>query len=342
MSKANYPIPHSSILERFKINDAIIASMAGAVSCSIAHSLVVPLDVVKTKMQTDSAFAGQSILKVGRRIVSSKGGFSLLLQGLSATFIGYFLQGACKFGFYEHFKGVLFHCAENLHTTSSGTHKKENNARIPVLLTASSAAEAIACVFLSPLERTRIRMVVEKSEHGLIQSMKKIVSESGFCGLWLGLVPVLLKQIPYTAVKLSGYELMSNPIRKVITDCNKFTPEQETLLTGLTAGVLAGILAAAVSQPADALLSKVCGGSASAAEFLFTDGLPGLVGAFRELGIKKCYEGFRPRAIMIGTLTAGQMVIYENFKQAIHSNFHGQHILLTARPIPLQAQQIKK
>jgi len=273
-------------------------------------------------MQTDPSFAGKSILKAGRQLVSSKGGFSLLLQGLSATFIGYFLQGACKFGFYEHFKGVLFNCAENLHKTSGGQPQNNPNERIPILLTASSAAEAIACVLLSPLERTRIRMVVDKSEHGLIQCMKKIVSESGFSGLWLGLVPVMLKQIPYTAVKLSGYELMSNPIRKVFKDSQNFTPEQETFLTGLTTGVLAGILAAAVSQPADALLSKVCSGSTVAAECMIIDGLPGLVDAFREMGIKKCFEGFRPRAIMIGTLTAGQMVIYENFRQAIHSKFH--------------------
>ena len=59
-------------------------------------------DVIKTKLQTEASLTGPraaaaSILK------ASDGRFALsgFFKGLCPTAIGYFLQGACKFGGYE-------------------------------------------------------------------------------------------------------------------------------------------------------------------------------------------------------------------------------------------------
>ena len=63
----------------------------GVLSCGLTHTAVVPLCLVKCHMQMDPQ--------------KYKGiGFHGLAKGWAPTFIGYSLQGLCKFGFYEVLK----------------------------------------------------------------------------------------------------------------------------------------------------------------------------------------------------------------------------------------------
>lgn len=76
-------------------------SVAGAISCSATHSLVVPLDVIKTRMQTNSDLT--SVREAVRAILASGPGKGPLraiafFKGFGATAAGYWLQGAAKFG----------------------------------------------------------------------------------------------------------------------------------------------------------------------------------------------------------------------------------------------------
>jgi solute carrier family 25 phosphate transporter 3 len=70
----------------------------------------------------------------------------------------------------------------------------------------------------------------------------------------------------------------------------------------LGAGLIAGMAAAVISQPADTLLSKINK----------TKGAPGqsttsrLVSMAGQLGAKGLFTGMSARLVMIGTLTAGQ------------------------------------
>ena len=72
-----------------------------------------------------------------------------------------------------------------------------------------------------------------------------------------------------------------------------------------------------MSQPADVLLSKMCGGSALLSECLIIDGLPGMINVLREIGFKGCFAGLHARALMVGSLTAMQFFVYENVKNVI-------------------------
>jgi solute carrier family 25 phosphate transporter 3 len=64
------------------------------------------LDVVKTKMQTSPERFSNSVFSAATDIVKTEG-VSFLLAGLGPTVVGYGLEGALKFGFYETFKIVL-------------------------------------------------------------------------------------------------------------------------------------------------------------------------------------------------------------------------------------------
>jgi solute carrier family 25 (mitochondrial phosphate transporter), member 3 len=69
---------------------------------------LVPLriDVIKTRIQVDPVFKGQSMLKTGRAIVGREGA-SALLTGFGPTAWGYLVQGGGKFAGYEFFKCQL-------------------------------------------------------------------------------------------------------------------------------------------------------------------------------------------------------------------------------------------
>ena len=71
-----------------------LCGFVGVLSCGLTHIAVVPLDLVKCCMQVDP----QKYKDIG---------FCGLAKGWALTFIGYSLQGLCKFGFYEVFK-VLY------------------------------------------------------------------------------------------------------------------------------------------------------------------------------------------------------------------------------------------
>lgn len=80
----------------------------------------------------------------------------------------------------------------------------------------------------------------------------------------------------------------------------------------LASGLLAGVAAAIVSQPADTMLSKINK----------TSGLPGegtvarLVKIAREVGFRGSYSGIGPRLVMVGGMGAGQFAIYGSIKKA--------------------------
>lgn len=66
------------------------------------------LDVVKTKMQTNPERFNKGVVHAAGDIIS-KEGVGFLLAGLGPTVVGYGLEGALKFGFYETFKKIFDH-----------------------------------------------------------------------------------------------------------------------------------------------------------------------------------------------------------------------------------------
>lgn len=71
-------------------------------SCGITHTAVVPLDLVKCRIQVDPA-KYKSVFN-GFKVTLKEDGTRGLAKGWAPTFFGYSAQGLCKFGLYEVFK----------------------------------------------------------------------------------------------------------------------------------------------------------------------------------------------------------------------------------------------
>lgn len=79
-----------------------LCGFGGLLSCGLTHTAVVPLDLVKCRIQVDGAKYG-NIVK-GFKVTVAEEGVRALAKGWAPTLIGYSMQGVCKFGFYEVFK----------------------------------------------------------------------------------------------------------------------------------------------------------------------------------------------------------------------------------------------
>lgn len=81
-----------------------LCGLGGILSCGITHTAVVPLDLVKCRIQVDPVKYGNLIK--GFRVSVAESGLKELGKGWAPTAFGYSAQGLCKFGLYEVFKHV--------------------------------------------------------------------------------------------------------------------------------------------------------------------------------------------------------------------------------------------
>eukprot|EP01133_Synstelium_polycarpum_P015945 gene15945-18957_t len=276
--------------------------MAGALCCSITHSAVVPLDVVKTRLQTNPAkYSG---MVSGFRTIVKEEGAMMLLQGLAPTAIGYALQGFFKFSFYEVFKKTY---GDAVGPENAVTY------RIPIWLAASATAETIADLALCPNEATRIRLVSDPAfAKSPAEAFSKILKNEGLLGLYKGLPPILLKQVPYTMAKFAVFEMTCENVYKMLAASGKpkeSMTDGQKLTVSLGSGIVSGVVAAIVSQPADTILSKIN-------QEKTDQGVGKAIGNIvRRLGVSGLFLGVGTRCFMVGTLTAGQFFIYDGIKQ---------------------------
>jgi len=225
-----------------------------------------------------------------------------LSTGLGPTVVGYFIQGWFKFGGVEFFK---------INISSAVGEQAAWDNRTGIYLGASAMAEFIADIFLCPLEATRIRLVSNPSfANGLLGGASRLMKEEGILrGFYSGFGPILMKQVPYTMAKFAVQGAAAEEI------ANSFLKKDLAELKGgvklgvsLVSGVVAGVCAAIISHPADTLLSKVNKAGAGGEGSIMTR----LGRIAKDIGfVKLCTVGLGARCVMIGTLTAGQFLLFD-------------------------------
>lgn len=271
-----------------------LCGFGGILSCGVTHTALVPLDLVKCRIQVDpTKYVG--IFK-GFKVTLSEEGVRALGKGWAPTAIGYSMQGLCKFGFYEVFK--------TLYSNLLG-EERTFVYRTSLYLAASASAEFFADIALSPMEAVKVRIqTMPGFANTLREGAPKLWAMEGIRGFYKGLPPLWLRQIPYTMMKFACFErtvefLYKNVVPKPRSECTK----SEQLVVTFLAGYIAGVFCAVVSHPADTVVSKLNQDSGSTA-----------VEAARKLGMAGLWKGLVPRIVMIGTLTALQWFIYDSVK----------------------------
>lgn len=272
-----------------------LCALGGMISCGTTHTLIVPLDLVKCRMQVDPVKF--TSLPQGLKLTLTEEGPKALVRGWAPTLVGYSLQGVGKFGFYEGFK--IFY----------GGLMGEENAylyKTSLYLIASASAEFFADIFLCPFEMMKVRIqTIPGYAANMREAYGKMKLENG--AFFAGLKPLWMRQIPYTMCKFSIFErtveyIYANVWPTPRSQCGK----SEQLCVTFISGYIAGVLCAIVSHPADSVVSV-----------LNKTPEKGAMGVLKELGPKGVWKGLGARIVMIGTLTALQWFIYDSVKVAL-------------------------
>eukprot|EP01080_Neovahlkampfia_damariscottae_P005884 gene5884-9712_t len=275
------------------------SGVAGGICCLFTHSIVVPIDVVKTKMQLDPLKYNKGMISTFSQVYKTEG-LQSLTAGLGATNYGYFLQGFCKFGGTEYFKIKL--------ANYLGEEKAWKN-RTKIYIGASCLAEFIGDLLLCPFEAIRIKSVSDANfPRGVIGGMSTVIKNEGFAQLYSGLFPIVFKQIPYVMTQFVVQGRASEMIYQSLNRNPHTSTNQFNLLISICAGLIAGVFAAIASHPADTILSQInkkgAGGSGST--------MSRIVNISKEMGFKKiCLVGLPTRCVMISLITAGQFGIFD-------------------------------
>ncbi|XP_046422967.1 solute carrier family 25 member 3 [Neodiprion pinetum] len=272
----------------------MLCGLGGILSCGLTHTMVTPLDLVKCRIQVDPA-KYKSVFN-GFKVTVKEGGVRALGTGWAPTFFGYSMQGMFKFGLYEVFK---------VYYSQLIGDELSYEYRTTLYLVSSASAEFFADIALAPMEAAKVRIqTMPGYAKTLREALPKMHADEGLGGFYKGLVPLWLRQIPYTMMKFACFErtvelLYKHVVPKPRADCTK----GEQLVVTFAAGYIAGVFCAVVSHPADSVVSKLNQEKGATAGDVV-----------RKLGFAGLWKGLAPRIVMIGTLTAAQWFIYDAVK----------------------------
>ena len=318
----------SAALSRERPLDASVYTLfaiAGAAGCTLTHSVLVPIDVVKTRKQTDPATYGDLSLLSGAQRVFKDEGLPGLFLGLGPTIVGYVYYGVTVYPGYEFLKRLLFELAG---PTLAAT------IRVPLVLLAGAGATCVACLGVCPAEAVRIRAVAEPQLGGGGTIAMRIVEDEGWQALYAGLPPLLVRQVLFGMMKFLVFDTFAEFVYATSADLGAGTPP--TLLVSLLSGAVAGIASTIVSQPGDAVLTRMAmasaassstpdrtegaGGEGEASESASGDAKLSVVGAATALweesggSVAPFFRGVGSRAVWAGCVIAGQFFLYDVFK----------------------------
>lgn len=295
--------PNNNKIELYTSKFYTTCTLGGIIACGPTHSSVTPLDLVKCRLQVQPNLYKGNLQ--GMKTILQKEGLSKLFTGVGATAIGYSLQGAGKYGGYEFFKHFYSQ------TLLSGDMEKIHKHRTSIYLAASATAEFIADIMLCPFEAIKVRQqtTIPSFCNNVWEGFSKIYKTEGFGSLYKGITPLWCRQIPYTMCKFTSFERIVEYIySKLPTKKQDMNPLQQ-ISVSFVGGYLAGILCAAVSHPADVMVSKI--NNERKAGQSMGDATKQI---YKRIGFMGLWNGLGVRIVMIGTLTSFQWLIYDSFK----------------------------
>lgn len=113
--------------------------------------------------------------------------------------------------------------------------------------------------------------------------------------------------------KFVVYEQVSELIFHSLSTPKEAQSNSTITAINLGSGLVAGVCAAIISQPADTLLSKINKQKGAEGEGIASR----LATLAKQLGPRGLFLGLGTRCFMVGTLTAGQFAIYGDIKRLL-------------------------
>ncbi|XP_072289253.1 mitoferrin-1 [Eucyclogobius newberryi] len=274
---------------------------AGAVAGVLEHTVMYPVDSVKTRMQSlqpDPNAQYRSVYEALKRIIQTEG-FLRPFRGLNITMLGAGPAHALYFACYERVKRPLSDVIQN------GRNSHLANG------VAGSVATVLHDAVMNPAEVVKQRMQMYNSPYqGLWDCVRTITRAEGVGAFYRSYSTQLTMNIPFQAVHFITYELLQeqlNPDRL-------YHPSSH-----IVSGAAAGAISAAVTTPMDVCKTLLNTQENVALDSMNISGhLSGMANAFRTVyrlgGMAAFFKGVQARVIYQMPSTAVAWSVYEFFK----------------------------
>ncbi|EMD00188.1 hypothetical protein BAUCODRAFT_145495 [Baudoinia panamericana UAMH 10762] len=292
--------PEDYDYESLPPNFSLAANMAAGAFAGIAeHSVMYPIDLLKTRMQVVNPTPTAIYSGIGNAIatISRVEGYASLWRGLSSVVLGAGPAHAVYFATYEVVKQAMG-------GNASGHH--------PLAAATSGACATIASdAFMNPFDVIKQRMQVHNSPYrSLVHCARTVFHNEGLRAFYVSYPTTLTMTVPFTALQFTAYESLTKLLQK---NSGRSEVAVYDPLTHCTAGGLAGGFAAAATTPLDVVKTLLqTKGASSDAEIRHARGLFDAAGIiWRREGAKGFFRGMKARVVTAAPSTAICWSAYE-------------------------------
>ncbi|CCK69242.1 Fe(2+) transporter KNAG_0C01290 [Huiozyma naganishii CBS 8797] len=274
--------------------------MAGAFAGIMEHSVLFPIDALKTRMQsaagvgTSSGVANSMLAQITR--ISTAEGSLALWKGVQSVILGAGPAHAVYFATYEWAKTSLIN-PEDIQTIQ------------PLRVAASGALATIAAdALMNPFDTIKQRIQL-KTDSSVWQTASRIYKGEGLSAFYTSYPTTLAMNIPFAAFNFMIYDTTT----KVLNPTNTYNPFVHCFCGGLS-----GALCAAITTPLDCIKTvlQVRGSDSVSTDILkradtFNKAARAI---FQLYGWKGFLRGLNPRVISFIPATAISWTSYEMAK----------------------------
>ncbi|XP_040850212.1 mitochondrial glycine transporter isoform X1 [Ochotona curzoniae] len=273
------------------LHPGIKAFLCGSISGTCSTLLFQPLDLLKTRLQTlqpaEHGSRRVGMLAVFLKVVRTESPLGLW-KGMSPSIV------RCVPGM-----GIYFGTFYSLKQYFLRGHPP--TALESVLLGVGS--RSIAGVCMSPI--TVIKTRYESGRYGyesMFTALQSIYRSEGHRGLFSGLTATLLRDAPFSGIYLMFY----NQTKSLVPQGMDQLDAAVTPVVNFGCGIIAGILASLVTQPADVIKTHM---QLSPMKFQWIGQAVILI--FKDYGLRGFFQGGVPRALRRTLMAAMAWTVYE-------------------------------
>ncbi|QRV74078.1 mitochondrial carrier protein [Ceratobasidium sp. AG-Ba] len=273
--------------------------LAGAMAGISEHAVMFPLDSIKTRMQVITANNVAVYSSLGNAVqrIASTEGLRTLWRGVASVIMGAGPAHAVHFGTYEAVK-------ELAGGNTGGHHPGATRA------CATIASDAL----MNPFDVIKQRMQIKDSAfRSVLTCARTVYRNEGLTAFYISYPTTLTMSVPFTAVQFTAYE----SIKRALNPTDQYSP-----ITHVTAGGMAGGIAAAITTPLDVAKTLLqTRGSSNDPQIRNAQGMRD---AFRIIyernGLQGFARGLTPRVVTFMPSNALCWLCYEFFKMAIRTD----------------------
>lgn len=274
------------------VSDVLCAGLGAAITDSVFN----PLEVVKVRLQTAQQLQQpqESFVGAASALHARGGPYLLWSPGIVATWARAFGFTGLRVGLYPTVKRLL------------GGDEAGGDPSLGTKIAAGATTGAIGSSIANPVDLVRTRMQAQAGRETLYASnaavVKGVVSaEGGVAALWRGVSATALRATLLSGAQLSTYDELKTGLKRA--------GFAEGTVLHATCGVVSGIVAQTVCQPADTIKSRVLSGGyagawACARHTIAAEGLKGL------------YRGYLPAVFRQAPVVLVQMPLIERIRVA--------------------------